>query len=534
MSSSSDPPPSKRPKTTLPTLPPIFSRKLSTSIECLAQEYSIAEPFAHGQIESFLSNNNCNTILKELKGNLKATFKESDLFKFYQTIDVGNLNPETNPDQADLCSKMPTLMSLKSSLYSPQFRSTIETLCSLPPNTLTSKIDCAVNLHTTGCHLLCHDDVIGTRKISYIIYLTDESPEWKAEDGGLLEIYSGTVEADGTRIPSATPIKTIIPKHNSIAFFEVKPNHSFHSVQEVFADRPRMSIQGWYHAALPPSDIESATLQRLKTENVSKGEDTEGSYSNFSAGGISRRCFKGLESFRLEEGDREILGEFINGTYLEEGSLEMIRERFEQDSSIQLRDFLLPKYSDRIKELISKHDDEDNLGVGKSSANKYNAGENRSGWNVIGPAHKQRMLGYSSGDDELGQLLDKIKTFQTTDAYARFLLCCTSLDELVGYRGKVRRFRPGLDYTVAHYGIFTTKSVLDGTLVFVPGDGKQVTYDEDTGDLLGSGFDEQWSSGEVGGFECYIAADEDEGAERRNDEVRQVRREPSTGEQVRY
>lgn len=123
-------------------------------------------------------------------------------------------------------------MSLKSSLYSPQFRSTIETLCSLPPNTLTSKIDCAVNLHTTGCHLLCHDDVIGTRKISYIIYLTDESPEWKVEDGGLLEIYSGTVEADGTRIPSATPIKTIIPKHNSIAFFEVKPNHSFHSVQE--------------------------------------------------------------------------------------------------------------------------------------------------------------------------------------------------------------------------------------------------------------------------------------------------------------
>lgn len=93
-----------------------------------------------------------------------------------------------------------------------------------------------------------------------------------------------------------------------------------------------MSIQGWYHAALPPSDIESATLQRLKTENVSKGEDTEGSYSNFSAGGISRRGFKGLESFRLEEGDREVLGEFINGTYLEEGSLEMIRERFEQVS----------------------------------------------------------------------------------------------------------------------------------------------------------------------------------------------------------
>ena len=27
------------------------------------------------------------------------------------------------------------------------------------------QVDCATNLHTQGCHLLCHDDVIGTRKV---------------------------------------------------------------------------------------------------------------------------------------------------------------------------------------------------------------------------------------------------------------------------------------------------------------------------------------------------------------------------------
>jgi Rps23 Pro-64 3,4-dihydroxylase Tpa1-like proline 4-hydroxylase len=40
-----------------------------------------------------------------------------------------------------------------------------------------------------GCHLLCHDDVIGTRRVSYIIYLTDPDEEWLKEDGGALELY---------------------------------------------------------------------------------------------------------------------------------------------------------------------------------------------------------------------------------------------------------------------------------------------------------------------------------------------------------
>ncbi|GMH93465.1 hypothetical protein TrVE_jg497 [Triparma verrucosa] len=110
-------------------------------------------------------------------------------------------------------------------------------------------------------------------------------------------------------------------------------------------------------------------------------------------------------------------------------------------------------------------------------------------------------------------ILKKLKADLLTSAsYAKFLLCCTGLDEIVGYRGKIRRFRPGLDYTVAHYGIFTERSVLDGTLCFVEGEGKQVLYDEGTGELVGGGEDEEWGGGGGGGFECYIAADEEEGA----------------------
>ena len=55
-----------------------------------------------------------------------------------------------------------------------------------------------------------------------------------------------------------------------------------------------------------------------------------------------------------------------------------------------------------------------------------------------------------------------------------------------------------LDYTVAqHHGILTVDPRLDATLCVV----------DDEGDLKSSA----WDFGECGGFECYIAADEEGG-----------------------
>lgn len=45
-------------------------------------------------------------------------------------------------------------------------------------------------------------------------------------------------------LPRPFPSATILPIFNSMAYFIVKPGESFHSVQEVFADEPRLSIQG--------------------------------------------------------------------------------------------------------------------------------------------------------------------------------------------------------------------------------------------------------------------------------------------------
>eukprot|EP00913_Durusdinium_trenchii_P029817 g27942.t1 len=64
----------------------------------------------------------------------------------------------------------------------------------------------------------------------------------------------------------------------------------------------------------------------------------------------------------------------------------------------------------------------------------------------------------------------------------------------------VRRFRPGLDYTVAARGAQDSDEAdLDAILCFALGGSK---------DELQTAASEQWASEEVGGFECYLAADE--------------------------
>jgi Rps23 Pro-64 3,4-dihydroxylase Tpa1-like proline 4-hydroxylase len=114
----------------------------------------------------------------------------------------------------------------------------------------------AVNSYTQGCHLLNHDDVIGSRRVSYILYmpLPHDQP-WQNDWGGALELYPVKQNQDGQLEPEAIPSKSILPSWNQFIFFEVQPGRSFHSVEEVvvgeqFMGRTeRLSISGWFHAA---------------------------------------------------------------------------------------------------------------------------------------------------------------------------------------------------------------------------------------------------------------------------------------------
>lgn len=122
------------------------------------------------------------------------------------------------------------------------------------------KQDMSINTYKKGCHLLNHDDVIGTRRVSYILYMPLPHYQlWQKEWGGALELYPVKMSEDGVLEPEPVPTKSIPPSWNQFIFFEVQPGKSFHSVEEVVVGegedgRQRLSISGWFHAAQEDED----------------------------------------------------------------------------------------------------------------------------------------------------------------------------------------------------------------------------------------------------------------------------------------
>jgi Rps23 Pro-64 3,4-dihydroxylase Tpa1-like proline 4-hydroxylase len=81
---------------------------------------------------------------------------------------------------------------------------------------LNNRVDIAANVYSQGCHLGCHDDCISTRRISYILYLSDA--DWMAKDGGAIELYS-----QSNNIPETL----VLPHFSTLMLFEVRGTNTF-------------------------------------------------------------------------------------------------------------------------------------------------------------------------------------------------------------------------------------------------------------------------------------------------------------------
>lgn len=504
----------------------ILSKDLLGRKESILENYKASKPFPHFQILNVFQPDFLVACKEEIKLQTKVNFKESDLFRVYQSIDFANLDPERAKAMNLDTSKLTNVMQLRDLLYSQEWRSFVEKCAGLEQGTLIDKIDCACNCHAPGCHLLCHDDVIGTRKISYIIYLTEK--DWDGpKEGGALELYGpqndkATTTSESECESTPIPVSRAWPIFNSMAFFEVLPGRSFHAVQEVIGDRPRLSLQGWYHAKDPPpqEELEKATLQQLKSMNPQHAGDDPLEVEE------ELKPVQESESTTLEdkdaftEADKTYLKGYIQNEYLTEESMNEIQTKFENNSTIQFRNFLLQKWVPTIESNYKdggKGDgDKKPAYVGAAATDDgidahYNKGVTPE-WNVRGPAHKQRYLSYAPCNEATnsssenanalatGKLLHTVqkKVFES-EAFLRYLKRVTSMDKPYGILGDgetIRRFRPGQDYTVAHYGLLMQRSVLDATMCFVR---DTTEYDQ-----------AMWESGDIGGFECYIEADIDD------------------------
>ena len=606
-----DPPPPKRQRAAAARLSsPLSPGVLSPAAQdAVRASYGAALPYQHAVIEPLCDAARMALVKDEITRNLRADFKETDLFKLYQTIDLANLDlAHSEPAVRELSAKMPQLLALRDALYTPEFRGYMQHVTGCPE--LTDRVDMAASIFVQGCHLLCHDDVIGTRAVSFIVYLSGE--DWKESDGGALELYpleqqpqqpqqqqqAAAAAAGGGGVPAAHPTAGVLPKNNTMAIFGVKAGRSYHSVQEVYADRtPRLSIQGWYHAAVPPTDIEKASLSQLKASKSSDpdrftriegavrypGGDIGGGGDAAAAGGgadseatkdaeraelsalklgeLSKRArLKGTSdelvdhaldadnpkaslielllsqqptaaaaaaaaggraavapealaayeaAWVLTEADSQFLADWIHPTYLKADSFEALRKEFALEGSVQLQKFLTPERASKLSETATARDNAEFSSSSWPAARpkpEYTAGlTTNDGWTVVGPAHMQRYLRFAApaagapvdGACKAGQEFAAVKdVLFGSVAFARLMYAMTGLRP-VGVTAEARRFRPGLDYTVAHHGLLEQDARLDATLSFIGSGG-------------GEEASEAWESGGVGAYECYIAADDEE------------------------
>ncbi|RMZ56634.1 hypothetical protein APUTEX25_002723, partial [Auxenochlorella protothecoides] len=470
------------------------------SREALAAAYKAAQPYPHCVITDICEHDALAAVREEIISNVQATYKETDLFNMFQTGQLGiaclHLAPArdlANLDglDAESAAKLPTVRALRDALYSPDFRAFVSAVTGC--GELSDRTDCACNVHARGGHLLCHDDVIGTRAVSFIIYLTDPERPWKAENGGLLELYPQDPELKSQ--PAVFPSASVLPLWNTMAMFAVQPGVSFHSIQENFTvDQPRMSIQGWFHRDTPPEGADSATLRQLQLQSDPRTRDFQ-LMPGAQPGGSDAAATAGP----LPEAELEVLARYVNPVYLAEATWPKVAARFREEGSVQLQAFLKPELARAATAACQAADERDGLGEGPPPAS-YTVGLGPS-WEAVGPAFKQRYLRYSgeptctpeAGSDP-GPILERVREeLLTSSAFAHLVEKMTTLRPCTA-RGEVRRFRRGMDYTVAHHGVLAAAPCLDAVLC-----------------MLGSGpgAGEAWEGGEVGGYEAYMLADDE-------------------------
>ena len=503
-----------------------------------AKEYASSEPYKHGVISPLINDELLRAVRLEIKENVHFTPKETDIYNIHQSGDLANLD---GLDDAAL-EKLPSLLRLRDALYSSTFRKYVATITG-SGELSGRKTDMAINVYTPGCHLLCHDDVIGSRRVSYILYLTDPDIPWKEEWGGALRLFPTKTFTDETGEKTKTPspdfTKVIPPAWNQLSFFAVQPGESFHDVEEVYhaankeqlekdGGRIRMAISGWYH------------IPQIGEEGYVKGaEEKWGANSSLMQlqGNPDRYDFprEKLVTIQpssettlergLEEADLDFLLKYMAPTYLTPDTLEQVSEQFLDLSSVTLDGLLSNKYSDKMKAYIEAQE--------TSPLPATSAGIEKGSWRVAKPPHKHRYLykqpsdqtdAKSNGSTENDPITELFDVFLPSPQFRKWLQIATEC-EVENYDILARRFRKGLDYSLAtsHSG----QPRLELSLGLTPSPGWSADEDEEGDEedeeakgnktksngkskANGKKTEEEKELEDVGGHEVYMAGDDDE------------------------
>ena len=423
------------------------------------EEYAASAPYKHAVIHNLVNDKLLRSVRQEITNNVEFTPKETDIYKIHQSGDLANLDGLDDKSLA----KLPSLLALRDAIYSEAFRDYVSHITNCGPLS-GRKTDMAINVYTPGCFLLCHDDVIGSRRVSYILYLTDPDTPWQAEWGGALRLFPVQEirgkDGEVAKTPLPDPSKAIPPAWNQLSFFAVQPGESFHDVEEVYhaetreqlkknGGRVRMAISGWFHIPQEGEDGYRKGEEEKNAKNSSlmqlKGNPAQ--YDTPQSHSVSVEPLKSDES-EFDESELEFLIRYLSPTYLTPDSMEQISEHFNTHFSISLTDILSKKFAKRLKAYVSGEDE-------KSLPASSEAIEKSTPWRIARPPHKRRYLyQHPSGPDELRtskeespvkELLDVLLPSRPFRHWLQVATGCTIESQEI----LARRFRPGQDYTLA-------------------------------------------------------------------------------------
>ncbi|KAH7196835.1 Oxoglutarate and iron-dependent oxygenase degradation C-term-domain-containing protein [Fusarium flagelliforme] len=510
----------------------LFDQKVLNSY---TEQYAQSEPYKHAVINGLVDDSLLRSVRSEIKANVEFTPKETDIYKIHQSGDLANLDGLDDESLA----KLPSLLKLRDAIYSESFRNYVSHITDCGPLS-GRKTDMAINIYTPGCYLLCHDDVIGSRRVSYILYLVDPDTPWKPEWGGALRLFPVQEIKDKDGEVAKTPLpdvsKVIPPAWNQLSFFAVQPGESFHDVEEVYraetkkqlekeGGRIRMAISGWFHIPQIGEDgyIKGEEERNAKNSGLMQLQGNPAQYDMPQPQVM--KVDKSQASQGFDEADLEFLLKYISPAYLVPDALEEISETFNEMFEITLPDILGKKFAKRLRDYVEAEEKkpvpEDTPTIEKTSP-----------WRVAKPPHKARyMYQQPSGPDQLrtsqeeSPITELLDIFLPSRQFRQWLQMATkttveSADLLA------RRFRRGLDYTLAtgHEG----KARVEINLGFTPTNGWGEDEEEDPEeeaeeqngkDVKGKGKGkakavekkkkEEEEVPEVGGQEIFMSGDDD-------------------------
>lgn len=486
-------------------------------------------------IKNLISESLLRKVRSEIQENISFTPKETDIYRIHQSGDLANLDGLDN----SALERLPSLLRLRDALYSEEFR-TYLTQITKAGLLSGKKTDMAVNVYTPGCHLLCHDDVIGSRRVSYILYLTDPENPWKEEWGGALRLYPTKTYSEKDKspikLPSPDSTVSIPPSFGQLSFFAVQPGESFHDVEEVYAyekgseanskrdeTRVRMAISGWYHIPQEGEDgyspgleeqlAEKSSLQQLqgKADEYDLPQPAVCLYDDSSD--EQRDQETNAESSRKEvnedpsltEDDLEYLLKYLAPTYLTPDTLDSVSETFTDQCSLCLDNVLSKKFAGQLREFITAEESQP-LPTAPAEI------EDKTVWKVARPPHKHRFLFQQPSKAQAGEpssespLYGLLNDLLSSKPFRKWLQLATG-QTIRSHNLLARRFRRGKDYTLAtSYDEDSPRLEVSLSITPTPGWG-----DDETTEAQDASSHEpvEDDSPAVGGYLAYMAGDED-------------------------